>query len=341
MTRAWRAATAALLLSGCGEPGRGAARAAGSASAGVATSASVGAAASAGAVGTSEPPATPEPVAPASPEEGLLRDALVEIRPRPGPLVRRGELDARLASDGGSTPVTLALALSADPLAYRPALAFYRLASGLQARVVPVTALRHLSVGELGPLAERQPEMMTLLREARVQNDGTIDALLAASGGAGGVPVDVEHGREVVAWGRWAASLTPAPGEDSGLLRDYLEMLALDYLSANVVRRRAVLRGGGLVLTDNASAFPPRTDGPSLDRLLRRLRAAQRFPRGLREALLAFDRERAVAAFADGGFETWLLSPRARLELDERRAALLTLIEARIGERGAAAVLSL
>ncbi len=82
-------------------------------------------------------------------------------------------------------------------------------------------------------------------------------------------------------------------------------------------------------------------DRPTLDHLLRRLRALARFPRGLRDALVRFDRGRAAATFTAGGFEAWLLAPRTVVELDERRAALLTLVEARIAERGAAAVLSL
>ena len=266
-----------------------------------------------------------------------------------GAMVRRGTFEVTLAEGEGLRAATLELALVGDPVGYRRALAFYRLARGIGATVVPITALRRIGAGELAAVAGSQ-EALALVGEARVQNDGTVDALLATHGAvsagspwemSGAVPIDPEHGREAAGWERWSWSATPAPGEDSGLLRGYLEMLALDYLSGNGARRGALRVGRALVLADNASAFPPRPDGPSLDRLLRRLRAAQRFPRGLRDGLLAFDRERAAAAFAEGGFDTWLLSPRTRLELDERRAALLTLIEARIGERGADAALSL
>src|SRR5262249_34378561 len=183
-----------------------------------------------------------------------------------------------------------------------------------------------------------------------VQNDGTVDVLLATRSsasagspweGARGSPIDVVEGREAARWERWAEAAAPVPGEDGALLRDYVGMLVLDYLAANVGRRTVMRAGSALVLVDNGSAFPPRTDQATLDRMLRRLRTMARVPRRLREALVRFDRERAAATFNEGGFERWLLAPRTVVEIDERRAALLTLVEARIAERGAAAVLAL
>ena len=94
-------------------------------------------------------------------------------------------------------------------------------------------------------------------------------------------------------------------------------------------------------MADNGTAFPPHPDAPTLDHMLGSLRAVARFPRELRTALAGLDRRRAAAAFAGGGFGTWLLSPRTLVDLDERRAALLTLVEARIAERGADVVLAL
>jgi hypothetical protein len=176
-----------------------------------------------------------------------------------------------------------------------------------------------------------------------VLNDGTVDALLAARAPAAR-PIEPEHAREAATWEVWARSTAPAQGEDPALLHDYVEMLVLDYLAANVVRRQALVTTGerrALVLADNGSAFPWRPEASSLDRMLRRLRGVERFPRGLREALLAFDRGRSDAAFAEGGFDSWLLPPRVRLELDERRATVLTLIEAKVAARGAEAVLCL
>lgn len=292
--------------------------------------------------------------APADPDERFLATAAIaSLAAVRRPLVRVGTFDAVLAAPEGKRAATLAIATAADPVAHRRPLAFYRLARALGARVVPVTALRHLGTGELAAAAEGSAEAAAALREARVLNDGTVDALLTARGTAhtgsawqapAARPIEPEHARETATWEVWARSAEPAPGEDAGLLRDYVEMLVLDYLSANVARRQALVVSGerrALVLADNASAFPWRPEASVLDKMLRRLRGVERFPRGLREALLAFDRARADATFAEGGFETWVLPPRVRVELDERRAALLTLIEARIAVRGAAAVLCL
>jgi hypothetical protein len=217
--------------------------------------------------------------------------------------------------------------------------------------VVPFTVVRAVPVAELEAAVGQDRVIKTLLGELGVQNDGTVDVLLAtrASPSAGspwdapqGTPFDPIEGEQVGIWDQWSTSPRPAFGEDSVLLRDYLEMLVLDYLSANVARRAAFRSGqSALVLGDNGSAFPARVEHSLLDRLLRHLRAAARFPRGLYDALRRFDRARAVRTFNDGPFESWLLSPRTLIELDERRAALLTLVEARIAERGAASVLAL
>jgi hypothetical protein len=340
-----RLAALLLALAACSEHGRAAPPAASSIPA-IDT-------ASAGAPPPSASAAAPPlavPAEPVDPDERLLREAeisaLVVAR---GALIRRGTFQAMLGPPGDRRPATLWMALSADPIAHRRPLAFYRLARGIGARVVPATVLRHVPAGDLAGVVEDTAEAKGILRDARVLNDGTVDVLLISPASPAGpaTPFDPDQAREPHAWERWAASPAPVPGEDTGLLRDYVEMLVLDYLSANVARRQALLRAGeaggrgAIVLADNASAFPPHPEAPVLDRMLRRLRGVARFPRGLRDALLGFDRARAAAAFADGGFDTWLLAPRVRVELDERRAALLTLIEARIGERGAEAVLCL
>jgi hypothetical protein len=289
------------------------------------------------------------------PEERFLLTApLAALTPVHKPLAARGSFEVELAAPEGRRHAQLALAVTAEPLAYRRPLAFYCLARALGARVVPAAVLRHLGTGELAAAAGEAVEARAAIKEARILNDGTVDALLAAQApphaGSPWAPlaarvVDPEHGREPVTWDVWAASAQPAPGEDSALLRDYVEMLVLDYLAANVSRRGALLAGGAsgsaLVLADNLSAFPFRSDASVLDRMLRRLRSVARFPRGLRDALLALDRDRAAALFAAGGFESWLLAPRVRVELDERRATLLTLIEARVAAHGADAVLTL
>jgi hypothetical protein len=120
-------------------------------------------------------------------------------------------------------------------------------------------------------------------------------------------------------------------------------VLALDYLAAAVNRSTLLFLpdADALLLDDNSGAFPLHADPAAVERLLRRLRGVVRFPRGLRDALSRFDRARAASILAPGDFGAWLLSPRTLIELDERRAGLLSLIEAQIAERDEAAVLCL
>lgn len=335
-------AVMAILLGACRERPRGTAPSSSTASASPVSSASIAA-----------PPASAAspPARPLDPDEVWLDSAVItSLSPVRGPMVRRGSFHVELAAAEGSRRASLWLALSADPVAHHRPLAYARLARALVTRVVPATMRRYLSAGDLAALADKDAEAMAILREARVLNDGSVEALLSARSTArAGSPwiapegkvLETEHARELATWERWAVAEAPVEGEDRELLRDYVEMLVLDYLAANDARRSAVLAGRALVLVDNASAFPPHPAGSILDRMLRRLRAVSRFPRGIREALAAFDEGRSAVTFAPGDFSTWILPPRTRVDLNERRAALLTLIEAKIVARGADAVLSL
>lgn len=297
----------------------------------------------------------PDPVA-----RSLAEARIVAIKMASLPAARRGDFEATLegalalapgATSRGSA--ALSLAWTSAPIAHRRPLAFSRLAAALDLHVVPAAVTRPISVGELGALLQDQPRALGLIRaNARVQNDGTVDALLTAPapkalGSAWtrprAVSLSPSGSAEVRAWERWAGSPTPVPGERPTLLRDFVEMLVLDYLAA-VVSRPTLLflpEADALLLDDNRDAFPLHADPAAVEHLLRRLRDVARFPRGLRDALARFDRARAASVLAPGGFDAWLLSPRSLIELDERRAGLLSLIEAQIAERGAGAVLCL
>jgi len=296
-----------------------------------------------------------------------------------------------LIEPGGGEPrwVDLWLAHRSRPGAWRRPLAFHRLAAAIGARIVPTAAPRRVGVAEIGPLLGALPGGPELLRDLSVLNDGTIDALaLAPAPGPPGPRWDaadpahaaplgfddrgplcprraihVESAPEIDRWARWAASPTPLPGERPGLVRDYVEALALDFLAGNVLRSTYLLdeTAGALVLADNAGAFPRLIHEHALDLVLSRLAAVARFPRPLRDALFRLDRAAAAAALAPGSlaslaprapapptaaaapqnFASWLVAPRTLVGMDERRAALITLIEARIREHGEAIALSL
>ena len=292
--------------------------------------------------------------APAAPRDPAVRaleeGSIVALAPASGLGPGAAVFTATLADPAGKA--TLSLSLASAPTAYRRPLAYARLAEALGMHVAPIAVERHLGAGEIAALleAQRRESAALLGGRLRVLNDGTVTALLVAPGAgsawdlAAASRVDARGSHEVRTWERWAASPEPAGDERPRLTRDFVEMLVLDYLSANALRRTVLLdRGqGALLLDDNREAFPQSAEQLAVDRLLRRLRPVARFPRGLAAALAAFDRERARAALAPAGsFDEWLVSPRTLIELDERRAGLLSLILARAAERGEAAVLSL
>lgn len=288
--------------------------------------------------------------APRGPAARALEDGtIVALGKAAGVGASAGIFAATLADPAGSA--TLMLSLTSAPTAYRRPLAYARLAAALGMHVVPVAVERHLGAGEIAALLEPRKEIAASLGgRLRVLNDGTVTALLVAPARAASwdpalaARVDARASHEVRTWERWAASPDPAGDERPGLTRDFVEMLVLDYLAANAMRRTVLLdrESGALLLDDNREAFPVLTEQLAVDRLLQRLRPVARFPRGLRDALAAFDRERARDALAPAGsFDGWLVSPRALIELDERRAGLLSLVLARVAERGEDAVLSL
>ncbi|WP_156338041.1 hypothetical protein [Chondromyces crocatus] len=286
---------------------------------------------------------------------------------------------AQLARGHGEpATVTLWLSRRGQTHAWRRPLAFARLASALGARTVPSAVLRRIPVGDVARLLEGQPGGPELLRELVVMNDGSVDALVQGQALGTSRPLGaprppsasctrriraVDGAAEMEQWSRWAASLTPLAEERTQLVRDYVEMLVLDYLSGHIRRPDLLLDvdGDALILDDNADAFPALVPVHALDLLLRRLAAVERFPRTLHAGLLQLGRAQMAAHLAPGsialptrevtsrggapsapapltGFDQWLVSPRTLIDLDERRLALLSLIEAKRVRHGEAAL---
>lgn len=264
-------------------------------------------------------------------EEILARATIRSLRPIDA---ARGTYAAVL--DDGAAVVTLAR--RAAPMALRRPMAYARLAAALDLAIVPAAALRPVSLTELGSLLGAAPTSSgpasTWLAALAIQNDGTVDALVQRSLAPSFREVSVD-GHDVAALQIAAGKLEP--GEPQGLLRGWIELVALDYLVANPARRTVWLdaAAGRLAAPDAGLALPPRTDADLTARLLVPLRAVARFPPRLRERLASLDRERVRALLCPGRFEDWLLPPRALVELDERRIALLSLIDARGASAGA------
>lgn len=288
------------------------------------------------------PRALPSPaaLAPDPITDALLHGRLGSFALAGGARGQAGVFGGQVEGSDGPIDVELRVARLAAPRAYRGALAFQRLARALGLELVPRAELRAIGIGELRAAAGAAADARRVVELSSVQNDGTVD-VLATVKAAPGLRVVEELGVERSRWARWAASPEPVPGEDARLTSAYVSMRILDYLAGNVVRRSTLLdeRARSLLLVDNDGAFPLHLEAGALDPLLRDIRSFQRFPRGLVTALRKLDRERATPVFSPGAFETWLLSPRALIELEERRAGVVSLVEARIGERGEAAVL--
>jgi hypothetical protein len=291
-----------------------------------------------------------------TPVEALLgRGTLGALSPVREAARRPGTFEASWLIDGAaaSSKVHVTFALTNSPHAFRRPLAYARLARALDVRAVPAMRLRRTASTELVALTKGHAELETTLQtKVLVLNDGTIDTLVRAlSPEACGSPWEAPRGRpldvvaapEIATWARWAASKTPAPGEDTKLTRAYVEAVILDYLGANVLRRGVWLceAQGTLALLDNDTAFAAAPDAEALAALRKRVDPIARFPRSLYEHLLAFDRAAAEAVLAGGEPEDALVSPRMLDEYGERRLTVLSLVKARLSAADEASVLSL
>ncbi len=252
---------------------------------------------------------------------------------QPGPL---------LATTAGGQQFIVTLATKGNPRPYRRPLAFYRLARALGYDQVANTELRRIPTGRLTRLLESHPtERQVLTARATVANDGTIAALLVRR--VDGVEARVADDSRLTRWAELAATPDPIPPQDVSYVGDYVRLLVLDYLAANVQRRGWIIdeRGAALVAMDNRTAFPGYVSPESLDISLDRLERVVRFPAKLKATLTALDRESVIRQLDRGRFEDRLLGPRQLTDLAERRATLLTLLESRLLQYGEQTVLSL
>jgi hypothetical protein len=225
------------------------------------------------------------------------------------------------------------IAMRVDPVRYRSQLAFARVASELGSRVVPRTEVYAVRIGDLLAAASRDTRSETLLREGVIQNDGKVTVLVSET---------IRRGRELDLGGpngmtlrAWAEGRQPLVPEEQPLLADYVEMLVLDYLMANVGRRVVTIDAEShrLHLTDNGTAFGHHPDPRVLDGLLSQLKRVIGFPRRLMEKLRDFDGAKADQLLHAGLFDSWLVARHPISEMMDRRRAILSLVEARAAER--------
>jgi hypothetical protein len=234
-----------------------------------------------------------------------------------------GEVEARIA-------------MRVDPIAYKPRLAFYRVATALGSSLVPRAEVYQIRLGEiLRALSRDPPGALHLRGGVTVNNDGTVTVLVSEPV-AGGQAVDIVSGPDVKNWRLWAEGREPVPPERQKLVLAYVEALVLDFVTATVGRRLATLDSSKstLFLTENGGAFNERADPRALDGILAQLKRVNRFPKRLIDRLRAFDQSESDRTLRAGPFTSWLVATRPLSEMMERRRAIVSLVDARIAELG-------
>lgn len=251
-----------------------------------------------------------------------------------------GQFSARTV-DG--RPLRVALATRRRPRSYRKPLAAYRIAAALGLHVVPPTAVTDLPIAQLATLLESQSSerRQAITERLVVRNDGTVRALLREP--CVGRPLSLSAGQPVEGWAELAASSAPLGGRTARSVTGYVQLVVLDFLTGNVLRRTVAYdeQSGRLCADDHDGAFPGYLGADGQELLLRRLRRIQRFPAGLDERLAQLDRAAVTGRLQPGRFTDWLVAPRPLLDLMERRTTLRTLLHARVQQHGASAVLPL
>jgi hypothetical protein len=239
-----------------------------------------------------------------------------------------GDLEARIA-------------MRSDPVAYKPRLAFYRVATALGSTLVPRSEVYQVRLSDLLHALARDPHGISFLRSgATVNNDGTVTVLITDPV-AGGHDVDIVSSAEVAAWRGWAEGREKVPPERQTLVLAYVEALVLDFVTANVGRRLVTVDGSqsALYLRENGGAFNERADPRSLDSILAQLKRVNRFPKRLIDRLRTFDRAEADRTLRAGTFTNWLVATRPLSEMMERRRTIVSLVDARMADLGEAGVM--
>ena len=246
-------------------------------------------------------------------------------------LTWRGELagDSFDATDARGRTWVLVLASTTQPRPDRRPRAYLRVARALGLTTVAECSLTRLPVGRLGELLENQPAALEQVkRRATIGNDGTIMALAYQT--CSGRSLDVASNEQVARWRELARGASPLTAADEPLVRGYVEMAVLDYLTGNIEGRSLWLSSDGArtCLGPQAGAFPGFLPPAAGQELLGRVRPIAHFPPRLEQALVRLDRSIAQELLLGGPFAQWLIGPRDLGDLLERRDTLLSLLQA-------------
>jgi hypothetical protein len=146
-------------------------------------------------------------------------------------------------------------------------------------------------------------------------------------------------------WESWLMDpAAPIPDGDRPLAAAISTMIAFDYVTANWDRWSGanVAQDGAtgkLLYVDNDGAFYESPPVDALARQLALLQRVRRYSRSFVDALRALDRRKMLEAFAQEAPGVPLLPDKVVDAADARRQTVLRVIDARVGDAGAAATL--
>lgn len=249
------------------------------------------------------PPSVPSSAAPAAaPATGTLQNGrLTGLRPE-------SEISPFLVGRAGDDDVVVLVGTREEPQRFRPQVALFRLSEALGFDVVPETVLRREKLSTL--LGACEDLGCAFLREhASTAPDGTV-TMAVTKKPAGARSVGTIGSVEVAAWAALAARTDLSPEEET-LRNDWIALLILDHVSANLFRRSVDVDAKGRIRpTSSRSAFTEHPDPEAVDALFGRLRKVKSFPKGLGDRLARVRREDLDRALSAGEYEDRLVHAR-------------------------------
>jgi hypothetical protein len=295
------------------------------------------------AVGSPDAAAAPDSASSPPPEAGAEQagsDPYLTARPVRAKSIGHTSYVLKLTLEGGA--IAAFKPRSRRPLGdhrYKGEIAAYRLATALGLSNVPRAVPRSFAADDLRDL---QPDFDA---QGLVDDDGRVrGALIPWIPGYRVLPL--EGATQRAQWEPWLYDARAGIPEDKRALAASVSiMLAFDYLTANWDRWSGGNvaedgAGGRVLFVDNDGAFYEWPAPAALARQRALLEHVTRFSRHFIDAVRALDAAGLRAAIGDETPGVPLLSERSLAGVEARRASLLHLVDARVGDAGAAAVLA-
>ncbi len=237
--------------------------------------------------------------------------------------------------EGGS--VAIVFATKAAPLAPRAPGAHAGLSAEISPASVAPTAIRRLPLRAVLVAAADNKTRRQLAKELRVLADGHVEAAVVLLPQRRMVTLEVGRMLEGTRGHKWETELmsrTP-PTEPLALLAAYQSILAVDALCMNLRRSKVVIdeKSSSVLALDDNDAFSASGRDGAIGDPLPRLSRHLVFSKALEQRLRKLDRTRIEAALRSPEVGL-LVTPKQVDEVEQRRLALLRLLDRRIKRRG-------